>query len=149
MKLSELSPDEVQIESGQAETPVHGGLRLSDLHPSEYQVEKPSGIDLGPGSKAPDEEVTLAPNQPVNAISKSLYKHGDLQIVNHPIESAKAVGRETLEGFKNIGRSALAANKQAGDVIFHPSLVANPQFRAETMRGVNDFAMPIVGNKLV
>lgn len=132
MKLSELDPSEVQ----KAETTK---LRLSDIDPSE--IQKP--IDLGPGSKDPSPDTSLAPAE-MPAFSVNVG-----QIAEHPIESVKAVGRDTIEGFKGIGRSLLGANKQASDLIFHPSIIADPRFRNESMRGVNDTIMPYVGNRLV
>jgi len=119
---------------------------LPDETPHKIEAAR-IGLE-GPGSKDTD-EIKLAPNQPVNAISKSLDNHGDLYIANHPVEAAKGVGNAIVGGVKDLGRSLSNANDQAAQVILHPSTLGDIRFRSEAMRGVNDTVMPYLGNRIV
>jgi len=55
------------------------------------------------------------------------------------------------QGFVDLKNSAVSANRQAADLLTTDprKTIGNPQFRNETMRGVNDAVMPFVGNRLV
>lgn len=143
MKLSEIDHNEV------TEAPSES-LRLSAIDPSEL---------------APHEERTEDPKQKqiADALANvekfnGTRKPTSSDPVQNMLNQERAESREgrdpvsqTVQGFKDIGNAAVAANKQAGELLTTDprKTFGDPRFRNEAMRGVNDAVMPYVGNRLV